>query len=400
MSQTHIRNSIAIIQRGTLHTASKRISPSSLNPSHAEFGALPPSSPPPPARNNLKSVSNSNRPRFVGNSRVESLKNIALHREAWLDFPVHDEEDYDDFDLTDAQQEHALAVERLAPTLAALRMGLCPEYMSENCFWKIYFGLLQPWLNKNDAELLSTPQIVEAGAMLAHDMQSRAKTKPEPVNSDIATSDANKSVGGVTSYLSETVELPEKGSHIVPSPVPSESMPLETSASDADLSVVTIDFETEKHPLQTNEMQVVGKSVVKEEAMDSTKHQHSLSSCSIAAKEKFEDDGDNWLKEESLEMVGMTGSTMQLGNDEDVSFSDLEDGDVKVPGSYKKTMSGSDSSTKDSRDWVQVSRNSADSVKDIHPDGVKATASQQVNARSPETKESNDWLDVDDTDEM
>ncbi|GMP27679.1 hypothetical protein CsSME_00003561 [Camellia sinensis var. sinensis] len=63
--------------------------------------------------------------------------------------------------MSDAQQEHALAVERLAPRLAALRIELCPGYMSEDCFWKIYFVLLHPRLSKNDAELLSTPQVFQ-----------------------------------------------------------------------------------------------------------------------------------------------------------------------------------------------------------------------------------------------
>lgn len=66
---------------------------------------------------------------------------------------------FSDFDMSDAQQEHALAVERLTPTLAALRMELCPGYMSESCFWKIYFVLLRPRLSKEDAEILSTPQV-------------------------------------------------------------------------------------------------------------------------------------------------------------------------------------------------------------------------------------------------
>lgn len=64
-----------------------------------------------------------------------------------------------DFELSDVQQEHALAVERLAPALAALRMELCPEHMSEAHFWMIYFVLLHPRLNKHDAELLSTPKV-------------------------------------------------------------------------------------------------------------------------------------------------------------------------------------------------------------------------------------------------
>lgn len=72
-----------------------------------------------------------------------------------------------EFEMSDAQQEHALAIERLAPSLAALRIELCPGYMSEACFWMIYFVLLHPRLGKRDSELLSTtkvrPQAVALG---------------------------------------------------------------------------------------------------------------------------------------------------------------------------------------------------------------------------------------------
>lgn len=64
-----------------------------------------------------------------------------------------------DFDMSYAQQEHAIAVEHLAPRLAAVRNELCPGYISESYFWKIYFVLLHPRLDKHDAELLSTPQV-------------------------------------------------------------------------------------------------------------------------------------------------------------------------------------------------------------------------------------------------
>jgi len=62
--------------------------------------------------------------------------------------------------MTDAQQDHALAVESLAPELADLRIELCPSHMSEGYFWKIYFVLLHPKLRKHDAEILSTPQVI------------------------------------------------------------------------------------------------------------------------------------------------------------------------------------------------------------------------------------------------
>lgn len=64
-----------------------------------------------------------------------------------------------DFHLSDAQQEHALAIEDLAPRLSALRVKLCPDHMTETSFWKIYFVHLHPKLEHNAAKLLSTPKV-------------------------------------------------------------------------------------------------------------------------------------------------------------------------------------------------------------------------------------------------
>ncbi|XP_051196577.2 uncharacterized protein [Lolium perenne] len=84
-----------------------------------------------------------------------------MRPELWLDFPfLPDDADSDDFDMTDAQQDHALAVESVAPELADLRIELCPGHISEGCFWKIYFVLLHPKLTKEAADLLSTPQAI------------------------------------------------------------------------------------------------------------------------------------------------------------------------------------------------------------------------------------------------
>ncbi|KAG2639518.1 hypothetical protein PVAP13_2KG008800 [Panicum virgatum] len=48
------------------------------------------------------------------------------------------------FDMTEAQQDNALAVESLASELADLRIELCPSHTSEGCFLKIHFVLLHP----------------------------------------------------------------------------------------------------------------------------------------------------------------------------------------------------------------------------------------------------------------
>jgi len=285
-----------------------------------------------------------------------------------------------EFELSDAQQEHALAIERFAPRLAALRIELCPGHMSEACFWKIYFVLLHPRLNKHDAELLSTPQIVEARMMLTQELQNRNKAKQEPEYS-----------GRGTNYSNETADRPHEQNLSMPPSSQPESAPLQISAVQVALSSVPVDIEMEKHPVQSTELQIVDKPVVEEGPVNQNKNQSSTGN--------DEDDGDDWLKEESSEMVGGSGPSFPVGNDEDVSFSDLEDDDDgDVPTSYKKVTSGSDSSTKDSRDWVQLSRSSVDSVKDISSVEIQHSGSEQVSSRNHETKESNDWLDLDDID--
>lgn len=107
---------------------------------------------------------------------VAFARDAAMRPELWLDFPLlPDDADSDDFDISDAQQDHALAVESMAPELADLRIELCPSHMSEGCFWKIYFVLLHPKLTKEEAELLSTPQILEAREKLSQNSQHQTK---------------------------------------------------------------------------------------------------------------------------------------------------------------------------------------------------------------------------------
>ncbi|KHN36314.1 hypothetical protein glysoja_003437 [Glycine soja] len=310
---------------------------------------------------------------------VAFARSVALHPETWLDFPLPDDEDSDDFDLSDAQQEHALAVEHLAPSLAALRMELCPGYMSDGNFWKIYFVLVHPRLSKTDAAILSTPQIMEARAMLTQALDKRSKEKKE---SDL-------SAGGNIPSKEEEQQL------FVPSNAQLEPVPLQTSAAEAAPSVVVSDVEMEKHVVP----EIIDKSVVKEAPVISSAEQSSSGSTNRFLDETYDDDADDWLKEEDTsEMVGPSGTSVHTGNDEDVSFSDLEEDDGDVHESYKETRSGSDSSTKDSRDWVQLGRSSPNSDKDINSVEGKHVGSQHSSARNSVTKDSNDWLNVDDID--
>ncbi|GAU18449.1 hypothetical protein TSUD_231860 [Trifolium subterraneum] len=286
------------------------------------------------------------------------------------------------FELSDAQQEHALAVEHLAPQLAALRMELCPGYMSDGCFWKIYFVLLHPKISKDEAVILSTPQIMEARAMLTQALDRRSKEKKVPELSSISSKEE------------------EQEQHLfVPSNAELESVPLQTAPVEEAPPMVVSNVKMEEHPVKSDVTQPIDKSVVKEVPINPSAEQSASDSTNrFSYEETYEDDADDWLKEEdSSEMVGPSGTTVHTGDDEDVSFSDLEEDDGDVHVSNKKT-SGSDSSTKDSRDWVQLGRNSPNSDKDLNSMENRRAGSELSSARNSVSKDSNDWLNVDDID--
>ncbi|XP_042501470.1 uncharacterized protein LOC122079246 [Macadamia integrifolia] len=310
-------------------------------------------------------------------------RNISMHPETWLDFPLADDEDADDYDISDAQQEHALAVERLVPRLAALRIELCPNYMSEGCFWKIYFVLLHSRLIKHDAELLSTPQIVEARAMWMQELQNR--TKPEP----------NWSGRGTSYRRDTTTALHEEHQPASPN-IFSENQAVKKFAFEH-TAVPGTDFETERHPVASTEMRIIDKSADEEvPAVWTTKKDLVVTTPKIL-DQKFEEDGDEWLEDDNnSELGGFSGTTIPPGHEEDVSFSDLEEDDSIFTGS-ERIRCGPKLSEKDSQGWVQLS-SSPESAKE----GGKELGSEQLFANNnPETKDSrvsSDWLNVDKVD--
>ena len=72
-----------------------------------------------------------------------------------------------DFTMSNAQREHALAIERLVPEFVALRLNIC-SYMNVEKFWMIYFLLILPRLNQHDFERLSTPKASHVYSMLSY----------------------------------------------------------------------------------------------------------------------------------------------------------------------------------------------------------------------------------------
>lgn len=239
--------------------------------------------------------------------------NIAHHPETWLDFPLDEEEDLDDFDMSDAQKEHALAIQHFAPRLAALRIELCPFHMSENYFWKIYFVLLHSRLNKLDADILSTPQVMEARAMWMQELHKQRK--PESNWFERSTSYMNNH----ENVLQE--DLVPTSSCRTP-----EIMSPRMYAAEPTTSPMTTDCETEKHPIESTEVQFIDKAVIVEKQVVAEDKNLLVGRSSKIQIPNYEDGYDDWPDEDS-DLGRQNETAICVGIEDDISFSDLEDDD-------------------------------------------------------------------------
>ncbi|OWM70770.1 uncharacterized protein LOC116214647 [Punica granatum] len=256
-------------------------------------------------------------------------RNIAMHPETWLDFPLDAEDDLDDFKMSDAQQQHARAIENLALRLRALRIELCPCHMSESYFWKVYFVLLHSRLEKHNADILSTPQVMEARAMWMKELKEQ--TKPEFDWPEISTYHFNE-------YERDDMQQDEAypGS---PNYFTARSVPFRSSAFEPERSSTLMHTEIEEHPTASLETQTVDKSVTGENTVVDTKNKDSPR----MPVQSFDDDDDDddWPEEEYSDLVGFSGAVASMGIEEDISFSDLEDDiDVSMPIRSKSVSDG------------------------------------------------------------
>ncbi|XP_010458431.1 PREDICTED: uncharacterized protein LOC104739693 [Camelina sativa] len=225
-------------------------------------------------------------------------RNIAMHPETWLDFPLDPDEDLDDLEMTDAQRGHALAIERLAPRLAALRIELCPCHMTDGYFWKVYFVLLLSRLNKHDAHLLSSPQVMDARALWMKELQNQTHSSKESrdkiLEEDISPSPSNYYNHAPPEFLSPRIYAFEPP------------------------SIMYRDFEH-----GSENAQFVDKAVIDEKPIQ--KNDKNSASLSLTPKDIVDDDDDDdWPEEEDS---ANSWAPMFTVNEDDVSFSDLEGDD-------------------------------------------------------------------------
>ncbi|XP_051209944.1 uncharacterized protein [Lolium perenne] len=240
------------------------------------------------------------------------VRHISTRPETWLDFPLFISERYaDDFELSDAQYVHALSMEHLVPSLSELKVQICSTDMSEACFWKIYFVLLYSKLNKQDAELLSTPQILQAREELLQSLQAKNKRGSEST--------------GESSENANTFSPPTKEKVIQPSSIQDEEAISEVQSFEEPTSDITPEIVAEKFPDATTEVEIVDKSVIEEELSVKEKSKTSPVESRLHADEDEVDEWPDDDTDEEPEAPGTASNRPSLGQEEDVSFSDLED---------------------------------------------------------------------------
>lgn len=256
---------------------------------------------------------------------VEFVKEISLRSECWTDFPLSLD---DDFEMSDAQREHAFSVERLVPSFTDLRISL-RRHLGDNRFWMIYFILLLPRLNEEDFEILSTPKIIATRNML---LQKLKTTR-------------NVQVGNNTSDASQ------KSSEI---------------------------GETQEEKIGSREKDV-------------TKIVNATKDLEIEDEENTE----QWLEEDDTDTGFSVSTRKEIHHEEDVSFSDLEDGSNDRPGrlSARRSAEGTKAiSPSGSSDWVQLHESS------MHRGDLERACRSTTSRDKDSEGESSDWLAVDDFD--
>uniref|UniRef100_A0ACD5ZS79 Uncharacterized protein n=1 Tax=Avena sativa TaxID=4498 RepID=A0ACD5ZS79_AVESA len=86
----------------------------------------------------------------VADGVLGAARALAARPDAWIDFPVLALDE--NSTISEIERDHMEVIEKLVPDLASLRANLCPSYMDEDVFWKIYFRLLESTLSEHNSE--------------------------------------------------------------------------------------------------------------------------------------------------------------------------------------------------------------------------------------------------------
>ncbi|KAH9690014.1 BSD domain-containing protein [Citrus sinensis] len=233
--------------------------------------------------------------------------NIAHHPETWLDFPLDEEEDLDGMVLIGL----FMLVKLWSFLFFYLRPpSTCCPVLEDLCE-DVAFG--EPGLNKLDADILSTPQVMEARAMWMQELHKQRK----PESNWFERS---------TSYMNDHENVLQEDLVPTSSCRTPEIMSPRMYAAEPTTSTMTTDCETEKHPIESTEVQFIDKAVIVEKQVVTEDKNLLVGRSSKIQIPNYEDDYDDWPDEDS-DLGRQNETAICVGNEDDISFSDLEDDD-------------------------------------------------------------------------
>ena len=165
-------------------------------------------------------------------------------------------------------------------------------------------------------------------------MAARAKWMQELQNH--TTSDSEWYGSGTSCFQDGSDFSHEDHVPVSPSIAHYEDVALGTFTSQPTILSATMAFESEKYPVESSELQFIDKSVIEEKSVIKTEDKGLTvgPSYNSLVKTNEDEDDDDWL-EEDFELTGYTRTSIPVGNEEDISFSDLEDDDFQAPTKYK-----------------------------------------------------------------
>lgn len=115
----------------------------------------------------------------------------------------------------------------------------------------------------------------------------------------------------------------------------SDDMPHQTYGYETRIA----DYETEKHTVESSETRFIDKSVIAENPTIKTGNMDlKCGRSSQIIIQDYDDDDDDWPEEDS-DLGGYGGTILPMVNEEDISFSDLEDDDYGIKPASSNTDS-------------------------------------------------------------
>lgn len=175
-------------------------------------------------------------------------------------------------------------------------------------------------------------QLVHARAMWMHELQKQ--TKGDSYWSGISTFQSKGSTDSPRESIVRSYDESQFGNE-------SECR----SVSESSTHQIPIEHEIEKH---IDEIEFIDKSVIKEDPPPQILDKEIVVGPSVEMPvpdyDNDDDDNDDWLKDDS-DLIGYT-STSVIVNEDDISFSDLEDDlDSTLPYKYKTSTNKSSGAT-------------------------------------------------------